>query len=102
MLRHPSRAKKMGNRMTHEKPAMPEQYPEKIWVYNRSGKLEARDSSIVVGNVSYTKTAAIAERLGNMKRKTPSLTDQQHYEDRGWNAAIHTILDTMIKEAETR
>ena len=26
--RHPSRAKKMGNRMTHEKPAM----PDEIWV----------------------------------------------------------------------
>jgi len=32
-----------------------QQYPNRIWVYNRDGKFEVRDSNIVTGNIQYNR-----------------------------------------------
>ncbi len=34
-------------------------YPKELWVYNRNGRIEARDSSIVVGNVLYRRATLL-------------------------------------------
>jgi len=45
------------------------EYADQLWVYNRSGKLEVRTESIVVGNVQYTRTdiaQSLADALGRL------------------------------------
>lgn len=44
--------------------------PKEIWVYNRDGRLEARDCAIVVGNESYTLTS---ETIDALIRRVPAL-----------------------------
>lgn len=85
-----------------------EKYPLRAWLYNRNGKLEARDCSIVVGDVTYFRhdnpdillKSELRERLEKKK---------EEYEHRGnclcshcmevfrTNKLINQIIEEILK-----
>jgi hypothetical protein len=60
--------------------------PGVIWVYNRDGKLEARDVSIVSGNDQYHHTAALIEAIEGMKER---------YTNESYRAALQDVIDYL-------